>query len=167
MIVFDLSCRAGGHRFEAWFRSSSEFTVQKAAGLLACPECGSPDVDKAVMAPAVGRKGNQIASRPIERDEYEAREPVMEQVPTAPVTTVTPEMRKALEKLAAMQKAVLEKSRWVGGNFADEARAMHYGERGAEPIHGQATGEEVEELLDEGVEIAPLPFPIAPPDAVN
>jgi len=66
-----------------------------------------------------------------------------------------------------MQRAALEKSRWVGGKFAEEARKMHYGESEAEPIHGQASLDEAEELAEEGIELAPLLFPIAPPDAVN
>ena len=169
MIVFDLSCRGGGHRFEAWFRSTEDFACQKDAGLLICPECGSSDVDKAVMAPAVGRKGNQA---PVVREKaaQESATPAAGTPapgPAASVANVTPEMRKALLALATMQKEALEKSRWVGDDFADEARAMHYGERDAEPIHGEASRDEVEELLEEGVEIAPLPFPVAPPDTVN
>ncbi|GGD46405.1 DUF1178 family protein [Croceicoccus pelagius] len=163
MIVFDLSCQPNGHRFEAWFRSSDDYARQKDGGLLVCPECGSPDIEKAVMAPSVGRKGNQVPSHEVRVDMPAEGE----LVPTASVANVTPKMREALVKLAALQKEALEKSRWVGGDFADEARAMHYGEREAEAIHGEATGEEVEELLEEGVEIAPLPFPVAPPDIVN
>lgn len=170
MIVFDLSCRSGGHRFEGWFRSSDDFACQKDAGLLLCPKCGSAEIEKAVMAPAVGRKGNQApavrsAAKDVESVNGPSREPAPEAA--ASVANVTPEMRKALVALASLQKEALEKSRWVGGDFADEARAIHYGERDAEPIHGQATYDEVEELLEEGVEIAPLPFPVAPPDAVN
>jgi len=166
MIVFDLHCRTGGHRFEAWFRSSQDFAEQQERQLLICPECGAGDIEKAVMAPAVGRKGNQVAERPVERPVAQAPA-ALEAVPDAQVATVTPEMRDALETLVRMQKKALEKSRWVGPDFADEARAMHYGEREAEPIHGEATTEQVEDLIDEGVDIAPLPFPVAPPDIVN
>jgi len=166
MIVFDLSCGPHGHRFEGWFRSSDDFARQQDAGLLMCPECGTSDVGKAVMAPAVQRKGNQVAvSAPAETREAPA--PSVSDNAQTPVTTLTPEARAALETLAKMQQKVIENSRWVGGNFAEEARAMHYGERDGEAIHGQATREEVESLVDEGVEIAPLPFPIAPPDALN
>ncbi|RVQ69076.1 DUF1178 family protein [Croceicoccus ponticola] len=164
MIVFDLSCRNNGHRFEGWFRSSSDFERQQDNGLLLCPECGSANIEKAVMAPAVGRKGNQVPDMRVETAEKsQADAPV----PVAQVATVTPEMRMAVETLVRMQKAALEKSRWVGGGFADEARAMHYGEREAEAIHGQATTDEIEDLIDEGVDITPLPFPVAPPDIVN
>ncbi len=169
MIVFDLSCRSGGHRFEGWFRSSDDFAQQQEQGLLCCPECGSSDIEKAVMAPAVGRKGNQLPAvrrRAVEGEPMpSANEPV--EAPSGQVSTMTAEMRHALDTLVRLQKAALERSRWVGTDFAEQARAMHYGERGAEAIHGQATHDEVEDLIDEGVEIAPLPFPVAPPDIVN
>ncbi|WP_066556304.1 DUF1178 family protein [Croceicoccus bisphenolivorans] len=167
MIVFDLCCRENAHRFEAWFRSSDDFVRQQDAGLLVCPHCGSSSIEKAVMAPAVGRKGNQA---PIMVESGAAEKPSATPVPieaSAQLSTVTPEMREALDTLVRMQKAALEKSRWVGDDFAEQALAMHYGEKDQEAIHGQATTEEVEDLLSEGVEIAPLPFPVAPPDIVN
>ena len=65
MIVFDLCCAAGDHRFEAWFASSDSFVDQQARRLIACPVCGDSDVRKAVMAPRVGVKSNQqIVSKP-------------------------------------------------------------------------------------------------------
>ena len=160
MIVFDLECRSGGHRFEGWFGSSDDFAMQSQRGLLACPQCGSADVIKAPMAPAVPRKGNQMAAA--------ARtEPVDQQPVALAKDAIPPEAMKMMQELAKMQAMALEKSRWVGGKFADESRAMHYGEREAEPIHGQATIEEARELLDEGIAVAPLPFPFAPPGEAN
>ena len=155
MIVFDLECRAGGHRFEGWFGSSDDFADQQDRGLLSCPQCGSVDVVKAVMAPAVGKKGNQgVAAAPS----------TGKAVSNA---TLPPEVVKAMTKLAEMQAEALKTSRWVGGNFAEDARAMHYGERKTEVIHGQATLEEAKGLLDEGIGVAPLPFPVVPPDKAN
>lgn len=154
MIVFDLECRAGGHRFEGWFGSSGDFTDQQDRGLLSCPQCGSIDVAKAVMAPAVGKKGNQAVSVPSSgRAMSNAAMPA--------------EVAKAMKKLAEMQTEALKTSRWVGETFAEDARAMHYGERATEVIHGQATLEEAKSLLDEGIGVAPLPFPIVPPDKAN
>lgn len=158
MIVFDLECRAGGHRFEGWFGSSEDFAAQSERGLLACPQCGSADVIKAPMAPSVPRKGNQL-SAPVAA---EAAAPVAVANDTLP-----PQALRMMQELARMQAKALEKSRWVGGKFADESRAMHYGEREAEPIHGQATIAEARELLEEGIEVAPLPFPVAPPGEAN
>lgn len=165
MIVFDLSCDKA-HRFEAWFRSSDDFVRQQDAGLLACPHCGSSSVHKAVMAPAVGRKGNQMPERPVKMSTREG-EVTNAPADNAHLSVVTPEMREALDTLVKMQRAALAKSRWVGDDFAEQALAMHYGETDREAIHGQATSDEVEDLLAEGVEIAPLPFPVAPPDIVN
>ena len=72
-----------------------------------------------------------------------------------------------LHKLAEMQAEALKNSTWVGERFAQESRAIHYGEREAGTIHGKATPAEAKELLDEGIQVAPLPFPIAPPDELN
>lgn len=155
MIVFDLSC-GGGHRFEGWFGSSGDFADQQQRGLVACPECGSADVTKAVMAPNVGRKANQIAERaPAAKRQPMSREPL------------PPEAARLMQKLAEYQVDALRTSRWVGDNFAEDARAMHYGERDAESIHGQTTLDEARELLEEGIQVAPLPFPVAPPDKAN
>ncbi len=161
MIVFDLECRKGGHRFEGWFGSSEDYASQSRRGLVACPECGSPDVIKAPMAPNVARKGNQGVA--------EVR--AAPAAPSAPVPVsndaMPPEAARMMLALAKMQAQALEKSRWVGESFAETSRAMHYGEREAEPIHGQATLEEARDLLEEGIEVAPLPFPVAPPGEAN
>ena len=163
MIVFELECRDGGHRFEGWFRSSDDFAHQQETGMLACPQCGSVEIGKAAMAPAVPRKGNQqSASRQaeVEIESSAERAPVS----NAPVPA---EVQKALETLAKAQAKALEKSRWVGNRFAEDARAMHYGEREHETIHGAATPDEAEALIDEGIAVAPLPFPVAPPEEQN
>ncbi len=155
MIVFDLECRAGGHRFEGWFGSSDDFATQCRRGLVACPECGSSEVGKALMAPNLARKGNQVTvpkpdkSQPVSKG------------------AMPPEAAKMMQALATMQAKALEQSRWVGGKFAEESRAIHYGEREAEPIHGQATAQEARDLIEEGIEVAPLPFPVAPPGEAN
>ena len=158
MIVFDLSCDFG-HRFEGWFGSSSDFADQLDRGLVACPECGSSEVAKAPMAPAVPVKGNRSenTSRTVSGDEAQpvANRPMPEEV------------QKALATLAKAQEKALKNSTWVGERFAEESRAMHYGETDEKPIHGQASLEEAESLIDEGIAVAPLPFPIAEPDKLN
>lgn len=155
MIVFDLECQAAGHRFEGWFASSEDFAHQQERGLVTCPHCGGGDVRKAPMAPAVGRKGNQV--------ETPARPRPISNAPVA----MPPEAAKLMQALATMQAEALKSSRWVGDSFADDARAMHYGERDHEPIHGEATLDEAKALIEEGIEIAPLPFPVAPPGKAN
>jgi hypothetical protein len=155
MIVFDLSC-SEGHRFEGWFGSSADYEDQQVRGLLGCPTCGSVAVSKAPMAPAVPAKGN-------------TRQEVLP--PEAPKqlanTPMPPEVQKALTALAKAQAKALKNSTWVGDKFADETRKMHYGERDEALIHGQATLAEAKALIEEGVPVAPLPFPVAPPDKLN
>ena len=134
--------------------------------MLACPECGSLEVVKAVMAPNVGRKSNQASAQG-----RSANLPatIEDHAPPQAVSNgpLPPEALAVMQKLAALQAQALKNSRWVGENFAEDARAMHYGERDAESIHGQATIEEAQELLEEGIEVAPLPFPVAVPGKAN
>lgn len=150
MIVFDLAC-AHGHRFEGWFAGGDAFAAQSARGLVECPQCGSPEVTKAPMAPAVPKKGNQRSA------------------PKIPVAggAMPPEVAEALGKLAEAQARALKDSTWVGDAFAERSRAMHYGERDAETIHGRATPREAKALADEGIPVAPLPFPVAAPGDLN
>lgn len=159
MIVFDLSCDAG-HKFEGWFGSSDDFANQREAGLLSCPRCGSQEVGKAPMAAAVPRKGNQRPSAPTPAETGEYKQDVTS-------GALTPEVTQALQKLAEAQARALANSTWVGDRFAEQSRAMHYGERDAKAIHGQASTEEAQALIDEGIAVAPLPFPIRPPDELN
>ena len=141
MIIFDLKCDPQGHVFEAWFASSTAFAEQQARGLVACPMCGSAEIAKAPMAPAVAPRGNLRAG---------------------PFSPSCGEAKAALAAAAAVQKRLLEGSEAVGDRFADEARAIHLGEAEARAIHGEATRAEAESLLDDGVPIAPLPFPVVP-----
>ncbi len=143
MIIFDLKCTPQGHVFEAWFGSGEDYDGQKARGLVSCPLCGSGEVDKAPMAPRVGPKGNRADGPP-------------------PV-----QMKALLASMAEAQKQMLEKSEHVGPRFVDEARAIHLGEAEARAIHGQATSEQADELREEGIPVAALPFPVVPPEAEN
>lgn len=165
MIVFDLECRSGGHTFEGWFGSSEDYECQQDRGLVTCPHCGSVDVGKAVMAPRVARKGNQLPE-PARGGEPRAKAPTPAAAPvsSAPLPPAAVEL---MHKLATMQAEALKSSRFVGANFAEDARAMHYGEREPEIIHGQATVSEAKELIEEGIAIAPLPFPVVPPEQAN
>ncbi|WP_285709811.1 DUF1178 family protein [Erythrobacter oryzae] len=155
MIVFDLACTEG-HRFEGWFGSSGDFEDQRARGLLCCPSCGTSEVTKAPMAPAVPAKGNQ-------------RQEVLPPEASRPManTPMPAEVQKALAALAKAQAEALKHSTWVGDKFAEETRKMHYGERDEAPIHGQASLAEAKALIEEGVPVAPLPFPVAPPEKLN
>ena len=156
MIVFDLSC-AEGHRFEGWFGSSADYEGQRAGNLLACPMCGSGEVGKAPMAPAVPAKGNTRAES-LPAAATPAPQQAMANTPLPP---------QVLAALAKAQAEALKNSTWVGNKFAEETRKMHYGERDEAPIHGQASLAEAKALIEEGVPVAPLPFPVAPPDKLN
>lgn len=170
MIVFDLECRAGEHRFEGWFASSDDFARQQDRGLVTCPHCGSAEVGKAIMAPRIARKGNQMPE--VGRQLPDVGRPQASQKPrpmSAPVASapLPPQAMALMHKLATMQAEALKTSRFVGATFAEDARAMHYGEREAETIHGQATVDEAKELIEEGIAIAPLPFPVVSPEKAN
>lgn len=159
MIVFDLSCDSG-HRFEGWFGSSADFEQQQAKGMVACPQCGSVAIGKAPMAPAVPRKGN--------RDPRIA--PVVQHPAPAPISApapMPPQVVEALMQLAKVQAESLKSSTWVGDDFAEVSRAMFYGEEDKAAIHGEVSPHEAQELLEEGVPVAPLLFPVAPPDELN
>lgn len=154
MIVYDLCCDTG-HRFEGWFGSSEDYAEQRELGLVACPQCGSGAVEKAPMAPAVPRKGNRL---PVERTQAKQ---------TMTRGPMPPEVAAALQNLAEVQARALKDSKWVGDRFAEQSRAMYYGERTPETIHGQATAEEALALFEEGIPVAPLPFPVAPSEELN
>tara|TARA_R110000772_G_scaffold44732_10_gene102842 strand:- start:358 stop:864 length:507 start_codon:yes stop_codon:yes gene_type:complete len=168
MIVFDLICRDGGHKFEGWFGSSGDYDTQKAAGLIDCPSCGCSAVDKAIMAPNVGMKGNQRASGPsTSAQPAEPTLPVEGERPVTKAVAVPAEYQELVAKLAKAQAKMLEQSEWVGSDFSETARAIHYGEKDAAPIHGTASAEDVAELEDEGIDVMPLPLPVTPPEAQN
>ncbi len=171
MIAFDLRCGAG-HQFEGWFASSAAYEAQNGADQICCPLCNDTHVIKAPSAPFIGRKGNQVS---LARREavHQSAAPVSNIAttePTAPITNsvIMPEvMQQMVEKLAVMQHEVLKDSNWVGRQFAEEARAIHYGETENRMIHGEASPQEATDLAEEGVSIAPLPFPILPPLTKN
>lgn len=172
MIVFDLECRAGAHRFEGWFASSDDFAGQQARGLVSCPVCGAFDIDKALSAPHVGRKGNQL---PVVAPSAEVLPALPAIAPAAPAIRpqplasgpMPPEAAAVLQAIAAMQAEALKSSTWVGDAFAEDVRAMHYGEKDVSLVHGRASASEVKDLLDEGIPVAPVLVPIAPPGEIN
>jgi len=144
MIRYALACRACEVEFEAWFASSGAYDRQAAAGLVACPSCGSCETGKQVMAPAVCNS----------------------------VRTETSQHAAERKMIAAARRHVAEQFDYVGTGFAREARAMHAGEVDARPIWGQATPAEAESLQADGVPAAPLPDALVPetpktPDEIN
>jgi hypothetical protein len=144
MKVLDLRC-AHGHGFEGWFASNEAFETQLASGLVECPVCGDTAIVKLLSAPRLNL-GNAKAPQ-------EAAAPaVSSRVPAE----LSPEARW----MRAMRE-VLARTEDVGDRFADEARKMHYGEAEERGIRGQATPEQTEALLDEGIPVMALPMPAA------
>jgi hypothetical protein len=131
MILFALRC-AHGHEFEGWFRDGNGFEAQQNSGEIACPHCGDTTVEKAVMAPRLGRT-------------REARPP----------TLALSEMRKALTEL---RRQIETHCDYVGGRFAEEARRIHYGETDPHGIYGEASNEESRALADEGISFGQIPW---------
>lgn len=162
MITFDLYC-SNGHQFEGWFASSADFDAQKSSGLLACPACNNGIVQKALSVPNVPRKGNQRPALLPSVTPAAAETSV-----DAPATAILPPaMAELVQKLARAQSEMLDKSQWVGGNFAETARAIYYGEEPDRLIHGETSSDEAKALVEEGVGLVPLLFPVVPPSAKN
>ena len=151
MIVFDLQCASIGHVFEAWFANSAAYDEQRERGLLACPMCGDVDVGKALMAPYVGAKGNQIVAA----------------TPASLAAALPEEIKATLATIAKAQAEALKGSTWVGSNFDREARAMDAGDIPTATIHGQATLAQAKALVEDGIGVMPLPMPVIPPEQCN
>jgi len=130
MILFSLRC-ASGHEFEAWFRDRDGFEAQLKAGEITCPHCGAAQVEKAVMAPRIGRS----------REKTPAPSPA--------------QMRAALVELRRQVEANCD---YVGERFAEEARRIHHGEADPHGIYGEATSEESKELAEEGISFGRIPW---------
>ncbi len=160
MIVFDLKCEQG-HQFESWFRSSSAYEDQKTAGLIECPFCGSVEVEKAPMAPNVAAKGNQKADVPAPAQTVTEPAPVALAASAPTMAAPSPELRQLAEKaakaMADLQQHVEKNCEDVGKSFAEEARKIHYGESEERGIYGESSLEEAKDLIEEGIEVMPLP----------
>lgn len=163
MIRYALRCGAG-HEFEGWFRSSAAFDDEAAA--LTCPICGDGRIEKAIMAPSVMQRGAAPAEAEVEK--YAASPPAVGggapvgdfAAPAAPPAALTPrqvELAKALVAMRRLRAHVEAHFENVGKRFAEEARKIHHEEAEARDIFGQATLDEAKELLEEGIEVLPLP----------
>ncbi|MDV7337989.1 DUF1178 family protein [Terasakiella sp. A23] len=153
MIRYQLLCEHN-HEFEAWFRDSSAFDEQAERGEVQCPFCGNDNVRKAVMAPAVASRKEALISDN-QQVAIEAAEKAADDMRDgADPQEVAQVFMEVVNKL---QKHVEDTCDYVGDDFADEARAIHYGDAEERGIYGEATPEETEELRDEGIEVAALP----------
>jgi hypothetical protein len=157
MIKFTLHCD-NDHVFEGWFASNAAFDHQAQNSLVECPMCGSDKVGKALMAPNVLTSDQMRASRRARADEPASTEtPVAAPAaPSMPVAT-DPARAEMIAKLQEMSRALRANADHVGRDFAEEARKIHFGETPPRGIYGEASKDEIEALLDDGVGVAPLP----------
>lgn len=149
MIRYNLRCEKG-HAFESWFQSSGAYDSQVKRKLVNCPNCGSAKVEKAIMAPRiVGKSKNSPApmDTPTPDAGSEATAPLM----------MAPQEAELRAKLKELRDHVTKNADNVGQSFPTEARKMHYGDIEHRPIYGEATPDEARSLIDEGIEVTPLP----------
>ena len=132
MIRYSLAC-VGEHEFEAWFSDSKAYDTQRKKKLVECPVCGSTEVRKQIMAPSVRSSDKAV-----------------------------PAEVAAAKAAAEIRQHIASTHDYVGEKFADEARAMYYGEAEHRPVWGEVTPETAQELIEEGVPAMPLPKPFAP-----
>jgi hypothetical protein len=144
LIAYNLVCK-DGHEFEGWFANSDAYTAQEKSGDLICPICGDDHVSKAIMAPSVKTSVTKAKGR------------------SAPPQTA-PDAQKVKQFVTGFRKYVEENADYVGPQFPEEARKIHYGETGARHIYGESTLKEAKELIEEGIDIAPMP---PDPDDLN
>ena len=131
MIKYNLKCE-NNHNFDAWFSDSSNFEEQNKKNLIFCPKCNSTKIEKNIMAPNIGSKKQSYTNALKTEKNYEK---------------IIKNVRKHVEK----------NFDYVGDKFADEARAIHYGEKEEREIYGETSVEEAVDLIEEGVNVSPIP----------
>jgi len=153
MIRYSLRCERE-HSFESWFQSSSAFETQVRRRLVICPACGSAKVEKAIMAPQIVSKKGRESPPPAPAATTEVATPV-----AAPESTplMLAQERELRAKLKELRDHIVKNADNVGERFPNEARKMHYGDIEHRPIYGEASPDEARALIEEGVEVSPLP----------
>jgi hypothetical protein len=153
MIHYNLRCKKG-HAFESWFQSSSAYEVQEKRQLVSCPVCGSSEVERAIMAPQiVSKKGRKDSdSEPVATPA-----PATDVAAPAPTPLLMAQEQELRAKLRELRDHIVKNADNVGERFPAEARKMHYGDIEHRPIFGEASADEARSLIDEGVEVMPLP----------
>jgi hypothetical protein len=156
MIRYNLRCERG-HAFESWFQSSSAYESQEKRKLVNCPSCGSAKVERAIMAPQIVSKKGRDSAAPAPAAPAPAPTPSTDV--TAPTSTplMMAQERELRAKLRELRDHIVKNADNVGERFPNEARKMHYGDIEHRPIYGEASPDEARSLIDEGVEVSPLP----------
>lgn len=166
MIRYSLQCDKG-HAFEGWFRSSDDYDRQRKGRLVTCPSCGASKVEKAVMAPSVVTSEKAKTSRRKKAHEIAIAQaavslPAADTTAMAQSLAVSPEQRAVLRRMRALRDEMLKTSDYVGPKFAEEARRLHEEDAPKRGIHGEASPDEVKSLLEDGIDV--LPIPVLPDD---
>ena len=151
MIRYTLHCERD-HGFESWFQSSSAYDSQVRRKLVTCPVCNSTKVEKAIMAPQIVSKKGREAPVPAPAAAAPAETTASESTPL-----LMAQERELRAKLKELRDHIVKNADNVGERFPNEARKMHYGDIEHRPIYGEASPDEARALIDEGVEVAPLP----------
>jgi hypothetical protein len=172
MIRYSLQCERG-HAFESWFQDSASYDRQAKRGLVSCPICNSVKVEKSIMAPQIPRKGRTAEQRAGEEKvmRASARRKKAATADAAPVPVAAPapepllmaqQETELLSKLKELRDHIKANADNVGEQFPEQARKMHYGEIEHRPIYGDASPTEAKALIEEGVEV--MPMPVLPED---
>lgn len=132
MIHFKLICQ-NDHEFDGWFRNGEDFEIQQKQGFLTCAVCGSDKVEKTLMAPAIADSKRHVGMG------------------------LNDNQNKMLEQLQNLTRKMRANADYVGDRFSEEARKIHFGEKEQRAIYGEATNKEVKSLVDEGIDVLPLP----------
>lgn len=156
MILYALRCD-NEHEFESWFKDSAAFDKQAKRKLIACPHCSSNAIEKAIMAPRLGKGGDvkRRGSKPGRpEDDKGAGAPQTREMAVAP----DPQAQALRRQLLELRRQVEANCDYVGPRFAEEARRMHYGESDPRGIYGESSPQEAEALAEEGIAVARLPW---------
>ena len=140
MIRYDLICDKG-HQFDGWFRDSAAYDEQAGHGLVACTACGSRKVEKQLMAPGIPAKVNRGNDAPVKMA----------------AGSIDPRAQMLMKMMRELRRNVEENAEYVGDKFAEEARKIHYAEAEKRGIYGEATADDATALIEEGIEVHPLP----------
>jgi hypothetical protein len=139
VIRYDLRC-SKGHEFDGWFSNSDAYDKQAKRGLISCTECGDSKIEKQIMAPGIPAKGNRRAD-----------------TQTMTAGPVDPRAAAMMQMMRDYRKHVVDNSENVGNQFAEEARKIHFKEVKERAIYGEATRDEAQSLLEDGIDVQPIP----------
>jgi hypothetical protein len=157
VIKYALACDKG-HQFESWFADSAAYDKQVKRKLVTCPVCNSAKVEKAIMAPRLGASAKKrgVPAAPM-TDPTPAASAVPNATEAAPMAMISPQEREFRAKLKELRDHLVKNSDDVGKKFPEVARKMHYGEIEHRSIYGEASPKDAKEMLEEGIELHPLP----------